>query len=89
MCETLKIPQSTCTSNIKILEAADLVESRQAPGVSHGTQKICSLKYTKTLLPVISTEARKTAEKKFCYSHAYRAFYRFFYTAALRDVQQG
>jgi predicted transcriptional regulator len=65
MCETLKIPQSTCTSNIKILEAADLVESRQAPGVSHGTQKICSLKYTKTLLPVISTEARKTAEKNF------------------------
>jgi predicted transcriptional regulator len=61
----LKIPQSTCTSNIKILEAADLIESHQKPGTSHGTQKICSLKYTKTLLPIVSTATKKTKENLF------------------------
>jgi predicted transcriptional regulator len=65
LCDAMRIPQSTCTSNIKILEAAGLVESRQEQGVSHGMQKICSLKYTKTLLSVVPSAVDNTKNKVF------------------------
>jgi predicted transcriptional regulator len=65
LCEALQIPQSTCTSNIKILETAGLIESRQEPGTSHGMQKICSLRYTKTLLSVVPAAVEDTKKKVF------------------------
>lgn len=50
LCEILQIPQSTCTLNIKILEKANLIETKFVPAKSKGVQKICSLKYGRILL---------------------------------------
>ncbi|MBG0767944.1 MAG: helix-turn-helix domain-containing protein [Spirochaetaceae bacterium] len=48
----LQIPQSTCTTNIQILERANLIETKLVPASPRGVQKICSLKYGKALLPL-------------------------------------
>ncbi len=52
LCEVLDIPQSTCTTNIQILERANLLETKLVPATPRGVQKICSLKYGKALLPL-------------------------------------
>lgn len=59
----LEIPQSTCTTNLKILEEADLVETRIVPAESKGVQKMCSLKYDKVLLPLLSNRKRERRQK--------------------------
>ena len=51
--ETLNIPQSSCTTNIQILERANLIETKLVPATPRGVQKICSLKYGKTLIPLV------------------------------------
>lgn len=50
LCEYLKIPQSTCTLNIKILQDANIISTKIIPAKKKGIQKVCSLKYGRILL---------------------------------------
>ncbi|QQO09113.1 ArsR/SmtB family transcription factor [Breznakiella homolactica] len=54
LCDALDIPQSTCTMNVQILEKASLIETRQVPAETKGSQKICSIRYEKIILPLVS-----------------------------------
>jgi len=56
LCQALEIPQSTCTINIQILEKANLIKTEQVPAKTHGSQKMCSLKYEKVMLPLINKD---------------------------------
>jgi len=51
----LSIPQSTCTVNVKILEQAQLIHTRQV-AASKGAQKMCSLNCDEVVLPIIPEE---------------------------------
>jgi predicted transcriptional regulator len=53
LCESLDIPQSTCTMNIQILEKANLIHTRIVPAEIKGSQKLCSIKYEKIMLPLV------------------------------------
>ena len=64
LCEKLDIPQSTCATNLKILEKADLISTRSVPTNTRGTQKLCSLKYDKVLLPLIPKQKKEKGTKE-------------------------
>lgn len=64
LCERLGIPQSSCTTNLKILEQAGLVQSRVVPNKTRGTQKLCSLKYDKVLISLIPKQKKERGEKE-------------------------
>ena len=64
LCEKLDIPQSTCATNLKILEKADLISTRSIPTNTRGTQKLCSLKYDRVLLPLIPKQKKERGTKE-------------------------
>lgn len=49
--EALRIPQSTCVANIRLLEEAGLLKVEQVPA-SRGSQKLCSLAVDELVLPL-------------------------------------
>ena len=53
--ETLEIPQSTCTVNIKILQDAELIITEQT-SATKGAQKLCYTTYEEIVLPVLEQE---------------------------------
>jgi predicted transcriptional regulator len=55
LCAALTIPQSTCTMNIQILEKANLIRTQFVPADIKGSQKLCSLRYEKIMLPLVET----------------------------------
>ena len=61
LCAALSIPQSTCTANIQILEKANIVETKQLPAESRGVQKLCSLRYEKVMLTLITPSLNPNA----------------------------
>lgn len=63
LCTALSIPQSTCTANIQILEKANIIETKQLPAESRGVQKLCSLKYEKIMLTLITPSLNKNASR--------------------------
>ncbi|MDR2477185.1 MAG: helix-turn-helix domain-containing protein [Treponema sp.] len=52
LCEALNIPQSTCTMNVQILEKANLIHTQFTPAETKGSQKLCSIRYEKIMLPL-------------------------------------
>ncbi|NQT58356.1 MAG: helix-turn-helix domain-containing protein [Bacteroidetes bacterium] len=50
----LGIPQSTCTTNIKLLEDARLIEVKHIPA-KKGAQKICSVSCAEVVIPIFET----------------------------------
>ncbi len=57
----LNIPISTASSNIKILEDADLVRCNLQPG-KHGSAKLCSVKYNEVKIHLLTETVRKSVE---------------------------
>lgn len=64
LCVALDIPQSTCTTNMLLLEKAKLVESKQIPAKGKGVQKLCSLKYDKILLPLFENTIQEQKKSR-------------------------
>ena len=65
LCIALSIPQSTCATNIQILEKAGLLECSRVSAETHGTQKVCTLKHDKVLFSLFddtldAVESNKT-----------------------------
>ena len=64
LCETLNIPQSTCTLNIQILEKADLINTKLIASTKHGREKLCSLKHEKIMLSILDSDGIVKKENK-------------------------
>jgi predicted transcriptional regulator len=53
--ENLNIPQSTCTTNIKLLEEAKLITVTHKPA-KNGAQKLCSAACAEVVIPIFDTK---------------------------------
>lgn len=53
--EELNIPQSTCTTNIKLLEKANLLTITHKPA-KNGAQKLCSTSCAEVIIPIFNAE---------------------------------
>ncbi|MGB4405477.1 MAG: helix-turn-helix domain-containing protein [Sphaerochaeta sp.] len=63
LCAALDIPQSTCTANVQLLEKANIIETKQLPAKSRGVQKLCSLKYEKIMLTLLTPSLNNNSSK--------------------------
>lgn len=56
--ETLQIPQSTCATNVKMLEAAGIISVQQLPA-KKGAQKVCSTNCSEIIIRVFDVKSKE------------------------------